>query len=141
MRLLLTSGGITNPSIKKAFLNLLGKRIEDSTALCITSASYAFRNGPYLAYEFITGKNGAPMCDLGFTKIGLLEITALPHISDDILQNQLENVDVILVNGGDPLFLYHFFRQSKLLSHILNDNILYVGLSAGEYDLDTGYRS
>lgn len=131
MRFLLTSGGITNTRIKNAFLELLGKKIEDSTALCITSASYTFGRGPYMAHDFLTGRNGAPMCNLGFQNIGVLEVTALPHISDQILQEQLKDVDAILVNGGDPLFLYHFFRQSKLMSHILEKNILYVGLSAG----------
>ncbi len=131
MRLLLTSGGITNDSIKHAFLELLGKKVEDSTVLCITSASYTFKNGPYMAYGFLTGKIGAPMVNLGFKKIGLLEATALPHISDQILEEQLKHVDAILVNGGDPLFLYHFFNQSRLMSHILEKNILYVGLSAG----------
>jgi len=131
MRLLLTSGGITNAEIMNAFLELLGKSIEESTVLCVTSASYTFSSGPYMAYEFLTGKTGAPMCNLGFKEIGILEVTALPHIADHILQEQLNHVDAILVNGGDPLFLYHFFNRSNLMSHILEKNILYVGLSAG----------
>lgn len=131
MRLLLTSGGFTNSKIVNAFVELLGKSIEDSTVLCITSASYTFSRGPFMAYEFLTGKTGTPMCNLEFKEVGVLEVTALPHIADHILQEQLKNVDAILVNGGDPLFLYHFFSQSKLMNHILDKNILYVGLSAG----------
>ena len=69
MRLLLTSGGITNAEIMNAFLELLGKSIEESTVLCVTSASYTFSRGPYMAYEFLTGKTGAPMCNLGFKKL------------------------------------------------------------------------
>lgn len=131
MRLLLTSGGITNTKIMNACLKLLDKKIEDSTALCITSASYTFSRGPFMAYEFLTGKSGTPMCNLGFKKVGILEVTALPHIHDQVLQEQLKNVDVILVNGGDPLFLYHFFAKSNLMTHILEKNIVYIGLSAG----------
>lgn len=131
MKLLLTSGGITNKSIEHAFIDLLGKKVEESRALCITSASYPFTRGPFMAYDFITGKKGPTMCSLGFKELGILEVTALPHISDNTLQKQLENVDIILVNGGDPLFLYYFLKQSKLMSHVLEKDILYVGMSAG----------
>ena len=41
MRLLLTSGGIKNPSIHGALVDLLGKPIAESSALCIPTASYA----------------------------------------------------------------------------------------------------
>ncbi|MGC1212009.1 MAG: peptidase E, partial [Micromonospora sp.] len=35
MKLLLTSGGVTNPSIHSALVQLLGKPIGDANALCI----------------------------------------------------------------------------------------------------------
>ena len=40
MRLLLTSAGVTNPSIHDALVDLLGKPIADSSALCIPTAMY-----------------------------------------------------------------------------------------------------
>lgn len=40
MNLLLTSAGITSPSIGKALVDLLGKPIADSSALCIPTAQY-----------------------------------------------------------------------------------------------------
>ena len=40
MKLLLTSGGVTNPSIHAALVDLLGKPIVDCTALCIPTAEY-----------------------------------------------------------------------------------------------------
>ena len=40
MRLLLTSGGVTNPSIRDALVDLLDKPIADSSALCIPTAEY-----------------------------------------------------------------------------------------------------
>ena len=39
-KLLLTSAGITNPSLRTALIEMLGKPIEESTALCIPTASY-----------------------------------------------------------------------------------------------------
>jgi dipeptidase E len=41
MRLLLTSAGITNTSIRDALVDLLGKPIAESSALCIPTAAYA----------------------------------------------------------------------------------------------------
>jgi dipeptidase E len=40
MKLLLTSGGVTNASIRDALVDLLGKPIGDSNALCIPTAEY-----------------------------------------------------------------------------------------------------
>ena len=40
MKLLLTSGGVTNPSIRAALIDLLGKPIADSAALCIPCLLY-----------------------------------------------------------------------------------------------------
>jgi dipeptidase E len=40
LKLLLTSGGVTNTSIREALVDLLGKPIADSTALCIPTAQY-----------------------------------------------------------------------------------------------------
>jgi dipeptidase E len=44
-RFLLTSGGITNTSIHDALVELLGKPIAESNALCIPTAIYAFPGG------------------------------------------------------------------------------------------------
>ena len=46
MKLLLTSAGITNASIRDALLDLLGRPIAECTALVITTASYPLRDGP-----------------------------------------------------------------------------------------------
>src|SRR5437879_5826690 len=40
VRLLLTSAGVKNPSIRDALVDLLGKPIADSSALCIPTAQY-----------------------------------------------------------------------------------------------------
>ena len=40
MKLLLTSAGIKNPSIHDALVDLLGKPIAESNALCIPTAAY-----------------------------------------------------------------------------------------------------
>ena len=40
MKLLLTSGGVTNASIHEALVELLGKPVAESTALCIPTGMY-----------------------------------------------------------------------------------------------------
>ena len=51
--LLLTSAGVKNPSIPDALLDLLGKPIGESTALCIPTAQYEHPMvDPALAWRF-----------------------------------------------------------------------------------------
>jgi hypothetical protein len=55
MKYLLSSAGIKNPSIHDALIDLLGKPIAESSALCIPTAIYPFPGGPSMAYRFING--------------------------------------------------------------------------------------
>ena len=85
MRLLLTSAGIKNPSIHDALVDLLGKPIEESNALCIPTASYGHPQvTPDAAWRFISGREPrCPMCELGWKSLGVLELTALPSIDEE----------------------------------------------------------
>jgi dipeptidase E len=80
MKLLLTDSGITNTSIQNALVDLLGKPIAESSALCIPTAAYGNPGaGPGAAWRFISGRQPvAPMCGLGWKSLGVLELTALP---------------------------------------------------------------
>ena len=67
MKLLLTSAGIKNTSIQDALVDLLGKPIADSDALCIPTAGYGHPQGsPGGAWRFIAGQATTPMCELGW---------------------------------------------------------------------------
>ncbi len=131
MKLLLTSAGIKNPSIHKALVNLLGKPIAECTALCITTASYAMSNGAHMAWLYFTGQVPTPMVELGWKSMGVLELTALPSVGRDIWVPTVQNCDVILVNGGDPLYLSSWMKQSGLAELLPSLRAVYVGLSAG----------
>ena len=80
MKLLLTSSGIRNTSIEDALVDLLGKPIAESSALCIPTGVQPFPGGPSHVYGFISGSRGGPMCGLGWKSLGVLELTALPSI-------------------------------------------------------------
>ncbi len=132
MKLLLTSAGIKNPSIHNALLDLLGKPIAVSSALCIPTATYAMSGGAQLAFRFITGQAITPMRELSWTSLGVLELTALPGITEETWVPMVKETDVLLVNGGDPLYLCHWMRQSGLADLLPSlREAVYVGLSAG----------
>jgi dipeptidase E len=132
MKLLLTSGGVRNPSIHAALLDLLGKPTAEASALCITTASYAMVRGPELARQFIAGTGESAMVELGWKSVGVLELTALPSVGESAWVPRLRETDVLLVNGGDPMYLCHWMRESGLAALLpsLADTV-YVGLSAG----------
>lgn len=131
MKFLLTSGGVQNASIHNALLDLLDKPIAECDALCIATPNYAMKGGFQRAYEFISGKASTPMCDLGWKSLGVLELTALPSIKKEYWVSAVQETDVLLVNGGDPLYLYYWMRQSGLADILFSLDVVYVGLSAG----------
>jgi dipeptidase E len=132
MKLLLTSGGITNQSIKDALVELLGKPISDCNALACSTASYPMQNGAQMAQNFYNVNGTSSMTNLGWKSLGILELTALPSIEESVWQDQLKNTDVLLVNGGDPLYLNHWMKTSGIAAFLPTlKNLVYVGLSAG----------
>jgi len=132
VRLLLTSAGIRNASIHDALVDLLGKPVAESSALCVPTASHAL-GGAALAWAFVSGREPrTPMVELGWKSMGLLELTALPTLDREQWVPLVQGTDVLLVNGGDPLYLSYWMQQSGLADLLpsLRDTV-YVGLSAG----------
>ena len=133
MRLLLTSAGIKNASIHDALVDLLGKPIAESSALCIPTAAYGHPLTPRVAWRFISGQEPrTPMCELGWKSLGVLELTALPSIEEKQWVGLVQETDVLLVGGGDALYLCHWMRQSGLADLLpsLHETV-WVGLSGG----------
>ena len=131
MRLLLTSGGITNPSIEAELVRLLGKPIGESTALVIPTAQWGHPMcSPQSVHRTVVGQPA--FAGLPFASVGVLELTALPTIGEDRWQPWVREADVLLVDGGDATFLHHWMRESGLhdLLPTLTDTV-WVGVSAG----------
>ncbi len=133
MKLLLTSAGIKNTSIHGALVDLLGKPIAESSALCIPTASYGHpMAGPGRGWNFISGQEpSCPMIELGWKSMGVLELSALPSLKKELWVPWVQETDVLLVNGGDPLYLCYWMRQSGLADLLPSLRAVWVGLSAG----------
>lgn len=133
MKLLLTSGGVTNTSLRDALVDLLGKPIADSSALCIPTAEYGHPLcTPASVWRFIAGRSPSQMCDLGWRSVGVLELTALPSIDAERWVPWIREADVLLVDGGDAVYLCHWMRQSGLVDLLPSlPELVWVGVSAG----------
>ena len=133
MKLLLTSAGVVNSSIRETLVDLLGKPIADCAALCIPTAQYGHPMcGPEMTWRFISGQSELPMCSLGWKSLGVLELTALPSMDPERWVPWVQDVDVLLVSGGDATYLSHWMRESGMAELLpsLADTV-WVGLSAG----------
>ncbi|CAB4702479.1 MAG: peptidase E [Actinobacteria bacterium] len=133
MKLLLTSGGVTNPSIRAALDDLLGKPVEESSALAIPTAQHGHSAcGPQSLWRFVSGAGSTPMVDLGWASVGVLELTALPSIDPERWVPWVREADVLLVDGGDATYLCHWMRETGLVDLLPSlSETVWVGLSAG----------
>lgn len=134
MKLLLTSGGITNTSIHDALVDLLGKPIAECHALCIPTAQWGHPMcGPASVRGFIAaGTEFRYLSGLGWASLGVLELTALPTIGAKRWVSWLREADVLLVDGGDATYLCHWMRASGLADLLPSlPNMVWVGVSAG----------
>lgn len=135
MRLLLTSGGVTNASIEDALVEMLGKPIARSRALFIPTAQWG---QPACSPEsvWMSTADGWPdhkgLTGLGWQSVGVLELTALPSIGEERWMPWVREADVLLVDGGEATYLCDWMRRSGLLDLLpsLSDTV-WVGVSAG----------
>src|SRR5689334_116889 len=136
LKLLLTSGGVTNPSIHSALVQLLGKPVSESRALCVPTAQWGHPMcGPASVRAFVA-PDPAPdwqyLTGLGWASLGVLELTALPSIGAERWTPWVREADALLVDGGDATYLCHWMRESGLADLLPSlDDTVWVGVSAG----------
>ena len=125
MKLLLTSGGITNASIARALFDLVGKKPEDTLLVFIPTASNVEK-----------GDKGWLIDDLinlqkqNFKSIDIADISAVP---ERIWKSKMEDADVLFFEGGNTFHLMEWMNKSGLVSALpaLLKSRVYVGVSAG----------
>ncbi len=125
MKLLLTSGGLTNKSIANALFDLVGKKPEDTSLVFIPTAS-----------NVEVGDKGWFIDDLynlkkqNFKCIDIADISAVP---EKVWRPKMEAADVLFFEGGNTYHLMEWINKSglkELLPEFLKTKV-YAGLSAG----------
>ena len=72
------------------------------------------------------------MVGLGWKSVGVLELTALPSLDEEQWVPKVREADVLLVAGGDVLYLHHWMRESGLTDLLPSlTETVWVGLSCG----------
>ena len=135
MKLLLTSGGVINDSIREALVTMLGKPLAECGALFIPTAQWGQPAcSPETVWMSTAGRwpGETGLVQLGWKSVGVLELTALPSIERDRWVAWVRDTDVLLVDGGEATYLAHWMRQSGLADLLpeLEDTV-WVGVSAG----------
>jgi dipeptidase E len=102
MKLLLTSGGVTNASIHSALERLLGRPVAESRALCVPTAQWGHPMcDPTSVQSFVAaGPMRRHSSGLGWASLGVLELTALPSIGKARWVPWVREADVLFVDGG-----------------------------------------
>lgn len=128
MKLLLTSMGISNHSIRTALEDMLGKRSKGCNAVCIPTAIYASPGGA--GDSWLTLKT---FYDIGWKSFAVLELTALPSLPEEHWLPELEAADLIIVGGGNTGYLSYWFHTSGFAARLpeLLKTKVYLGVSAG----------
>ncbi|MDQ3098803.1 MAG: Type 1 glutamine amidotransferase-like domain-containing protein [bacterium] len=125
MKLLLTSAGITNESIKKALAGLIKKPFEETNLAYIpTAANIEKGDKDWLISDLVNCQK----CN--FKQVDIVDFSAIPR---EMWLSRLEYADVLLFGGGNTDHLLKTVKSSGLeeaLPGLLKTRV-YVGISAG----------
>lgn len=124
MKIILSSRGIENEKVKETFLNLLNEK-KIIKVIIITTASVEFKE---------KNKN-AVLSKQQFEELGfVVQFLDIEFENPEILNN----ADVIYINGGNPYYLLHHFKQKGIKKYIekaIKRDSLIIGWSAGAFVL------
>lgn len=125
MKLLLTSGGITNKSIANALFELVGKKPGDISLVFVPTASNVeVGDKEWFINDLLNLKKQ------NFKSIDIADISA---VDEKIWRPKFEGADVLFFEGGNTYHLMEWINKSglaKLLPDMLKTKV-YVGVSAG----------
>ncbi len=125
MKMLLTSAGLSNPSIAASLLKLVAIPAEKvHLAFIPTAANVIDGDKGWLIDDFLNLKKQ------GYGCIDFVDISALPK---DIWLGRLEVANILMFGGGNNYHLMYWLRKSGLdiLLPELVETRVYVGVSAG----------
>ena len=125
MKLLLTSNGLSNDSIVRALIDLVGKKPEDTKIVFIpTAANLEVGDMGW----FVDNLIDIQKC--GFEEIQITDISA---VDEKIWRPKFENADILFFQGGNSYHLMSWINKSGLVNILpeLMKTKVWVGASAG----------
>jgi len=125
VKLLLTSSGLRNETLRDALRDLLGKPFESAKIAYVPTASLAEPGDHGWFVAEMSQLHG-----LGWREFSILELNGLPR---QMVLDRLVYADVIYVEGGNHYHLARSITGNDLASGILEalESRVYVGVSAG----------
>ena len=125
-RLLLTAYGLCTTEIKEAFYKLLPEDFSDFKVVIVTTSQPKLKEKhPQMISVKCT-----------FHEMGIKSVDFIDIEFED--SNQLQNYDIIFLNGGYPFYLMHHLIKTGaniILKKLIDEGKIIVGLSCGSYIL------
>ncbi len=121
MKLLLTSAGLSNISLKNALKDMVGDK-EIKIAFIPTASNIEEGDKDWLIKDYVE-------C----TKVGSLDIVDISAVSKEVWLPRLKSANTIFIGGGHTYYLMDWINKSGLskeLPELLKTRV-YVGISAG----------
>jgi len=125
MKFLLTSAGISNASIEKALLELVGKSASETSVAFVPTAATMLNGDKGWLISNLTA-----FTERGFQSIDIVDIAAVPQ---ENWQKRFEAADILCFGGGDEQFLARTMQSSGVAEALpkLLESKVYMGISAG----------
>lgn len=138
MKLLLTSNGLTNESIKNALEELVGKPRKETKIAFIPTAAFCDDDHKHESRDWLADDiyNVKEFC-------GYIDIVSLADLLPKAVIDRLEYADVIFIGGGNAFYLSYWMKKTGLFSALprLLESRVYAGISAGSMVATQSLRS
>lgn len=125
MKLLLTSEGFYNETIKRAFYGMLEKPVEETNIVLVTTAANAVEGDKRWLISVLN-----QLHSMGFKTVDFFDFAGLPK---ELWLPRMESSDVIFFNGGNTAHLMYEIKKAGLGPELrkLLETRIYIGNSAG----------
>ena len=138
MKLLLTSSGLHNETLRKTVAGMLDKPVSECNFLFIPTSYHAAQTDmTWLVEDFYNAHR------MGWKQFLVLDIAVKDSWDKKLWWHMIEEADVIQVGGGNTGYLSYWLQKSGLfdaLPELLKTKV-YVGISAGSMVVTAGLES
>jgi dipeptidase E len=128
MKLLLTSNGLCNDSIRGALRGMVNKPTKELNMVFFVTGSWPVRGDKTWLVNDLRRAH-----DMGWKNFDVLDLAVMADWPKELWHKALQDADVVMFCGGHAQYLSYWLEKSGLLTELpklLNDKV-YVGISAG----------